>query len=52
MIWYIWWLSIISLIGIIACVIIRLSGKDEHELIPAQKIKELEALHLNRKGAL
>lgn len=48
MIWYIWWLAILSLIGIIICLIIRLSGKDEHDLIPMEKVKELENAHLQR----
>lgn len=43
MIWYIAWLAIASFLAIIACVIIRLSGKDEHELITASQVKEIES---------
>lgn len=43
MTWYIWWLAIISLIGIISCVIYRLSTKDVHILITAEEIKKIEA---------
>jgi len=49
MIWYITWLAILSFMGIIACVIIRLSGKDEHAIIPAAQVKEMEADYLRRQ---
>ena len=52
MTWYIIWLAIGSLVAIIACVIIRLSGKDEHDVIPAAKVKEIETAHLRRQAAL
>lgn len=42
MIWYITWLAILSFIGILACMIIRLSGNDQHELIPAAEVKKIE----------
>jgi len=48
MTWYITWLAIISFVGIIVCLIIRLSGKDEHEVIPAAKVKEIEEAILRR----
>lgn len=48
MTWYIWWLAIGSFIAIVACLIIRLSGKDEHELITAAQVKEIEDAHLRR----
>lgn len=41
-VWYILWLAILSLAAIVVCLIIRLSGKDEHERIPAARIKEME----------
>lgn len=43
--WHMLWLAVISLIAIVTCVIIRLSGndKDEFELIPAAKVKAMEA---------
>lgn len=43
MVWYIYWLAIISFVGIITCLIIRLSGKDEHDLITAAEVKQMEA---------
>lgn len=48
MIWHIFWLALISFIAIVICVIIRLSGNDEHEVIPAAEIKAIETAHLKR----
>lgn len=48
MTWHIFWLAIISLIAIIVCLIIRLSGGDEHELITAAQVEEMEAARLRR----
>ncbi len=42
MTWHIWWLSLLSFLSIIGCLVIRLSSHDEHELIPASKVKEME----------
>lgn len=42
MTWQIYWLAIVSLIAIIACVIIRLSGTDEHMVITAAQVKATE----------
>ena len=41
--WHIYWLALASLLAIIASLIHRLWGADEHELIPADKIKAMEA---------
>jgi len=43
MTWYIFWLGAISFIGILTCVVIRLSGKDKFEIIPAEEVKKMEA---------
>ncbi|MBS0656053.1 MAG: cytochrome o ubiquinol oxidase subunit I, partial [Verrucomicrobia bacterium] len=40
--WYIWWLSALSFAGIIACLIIRLSGKDTHMIISVDEVKKIE----------
>jgi cytochrome o ubiquinol oxidase subunit 1 len=43
MIWHMWWLAILGFLGIITVLIIR-STQDEHEyLLPAAKIRRLEA---------
>lgn len=43
MTWHIWWLSILTFAGTLGCLIFRLSGKEEHELITAAQVKEMEA---------
>lgn len=47
-VWHITWLAVVSLIAIIVCMIIRLSSKDEHQLITAAELKEMEAQNLLR----
>lgn len=42
MTWYIWWLAIVSFAGIAACLIIRLSEKEEFDIIPAAEVKKME----------
>ncbi|MDP1834705.1 MAG: cytochrome o ubiquinol oxidase subunit I [Chlamydiales bacterium] len=50
MVWYITWLAVISFVGMIACVIIRCSGEDEHDVIPAAEVKEIEERFLARRN--
>lgn len=50
MVWHIYWLAIVSLIAVIACLIVRLSGKDEHDLIPADEVKAMEAARIKREA--
>ncbi len=45
--WHIWWMVILSFAGILACLITRLSKKDEFEIIPAAKVREME---MQRRG--
>lgn len=51
MTWHIFWLALISLVAIIACVIIRLSGEDKHEIIPAAIVAETEKTYHLRSAA-
>lgn len=44
--WHIMWLTLASFIGIIICLVIRLSGDDEHDIIPAEQVKAIEAAHI------
>jgi len=44
MIWYIWWLAIVSFLGLIAVVIARASLDDIHEIIPAAEVARIENL--------
>jgi cytochrome o ubiquinol oxidase subunit 1 len=41
-VWYIHWLAILSFLAILAAIIVRLSSKDEHEIIPADEVKRIE----------
>lgn len=50
MTWHIWWMAIVSFIGVVACLIIRLSGVDEHMVITAAEVKKIEEAHL--RGSL
>lgn len=52
MTWYIFWLALVSIFGIVVCLIIRLSGTDEHDVITAEQVKEMEAAHLRRQEIL
>jgi cytochrome o ubiquinol oxidase subunit 1 len=47
-IWHIWWLAIFSFIAIGVCIIIRLSSKDEHEVITKEEVRKTEERYLNR----
>jgi cytochrome o ubiquinol oxidase subunit 1 len=42
MTWRIYWLSIVSFIGIVVLLIIRLSEPDEHDVITAAEVKKIE----------
>lgn len=48
MTWHIAWLAVVSFIGILASLIIRLSSHDEHQLFTAEDIKKIEEAHFNR----
>lgn len=50
MTWIITWLAALSLIGIIVCLIVQLSRKIEHEVIPAAQVKQMEETHLRELG--
>lgn len=42
MVWYIWWLAILSILGIIATVIARSTDDDIHKIIPAAEVERIE----------
>ncbi len=46
--WYMWWLAILTLLGIIVCTIIRLSGEDEEITVSVAEIKKTEARYGRR----
>ena len=41
MVWYIWWLAIASIIGVIVTVIVGSSHDDEEYIIPAAEVKRM-----------
>lgn len=49
MTWHMWWLAIASFVSIVVCVLIRLWGKDEHDVITAAQVESLE--HSRRSEA-
>ncbi len=49
MTWLIHWLSIVSFIGLVACIIIRLSMKDEHQVITADEVRKTEEANQMRQ---
>jgi len=42
MIWYIWWLAILTVLGMLATVITRASDDDIHYIIPAVEVERIE----------
>lgn len=48
MTWHIFWLAIASFIGIVICMIIRLSGTDEHEIIKAETVRKMDEARVRR----
>lgn len=52
MTWHIFWLAAVSLAGIVACVIIKLSSKEEFDIIPAAEVEKMDAQFLKRHKAV
>jgi cytochrome o ubiquinol oxidase subunit 1 len=48
MVWHIWWLAIIGLLGAITTIIIRTSSEDNELRISAAQLQKLEAKHAGR----
>lgn len=42
-IWHIWWLAGLALIGVIGCIVIRTSGGEDEYIITAEELKKLDA---------
>lgn len=47
MIWHIWWMALIGLLGIITTAIIRTTGEDSEVTLKASEIKQIEAKTTN-----
>jgi cytochrome o ubiquinol oxidase subunit 1 len=48
MTWFIWWLAFASFVGIVTCVVTRLSQKEKFEIIPAAEVKKMDAAYQRR----
>lgn len=44
MVWYVYWLAILGLVGVIVCVIIRSLDEDTEYVVPAAEVARIEAL--------
>ena len=51
MIWYIWWLAILGLVGVIATIIVAASNDDTEYVIPASEVKRIEDARFERLAA-
>jgi cytochrome o ubiquinol oxidase subunit I len=47
LVWYMWWLAIAGLLGVITTLIIRLSQDETEYVVPAAEVARLESLRLN-----
>ena len=48
MVWHIYWLAIVGLIGAIACVVIRTFDEDTEYVLTAKEIEKMEIERFNR----
>ena len=48
LIWHIWWLAIVGLLGIIGTMIVRTSNDDIDYYVPAEEVKRIEELHAQK----
>jgi cytochrome o ubiquinol oxidase subunit I len=42
MVWYIWWLAIVGVLAIVLSLIVRLSQKEQMQVITAEQVREIE----------
>ncbi|MFT8657299.1 MAG: cytochrome o ubiquinol oxidase subunit I [Acetobacter papayae] len=47
-VWYIWWLAVVGLVGVIATVIARSANKDVDFYIPAEEVARIENEHTRK----
>ena len=51
MIWYMWWLAILALVGAVATVITAANNDENEYVIPAEEVKKIEDAHYERLAA-
>jgi cytochrome o ubiquinol oxidase subunit 1 len=50
LIWHIWWLAIVGIVGVIICVIVRASNDETEYVLTAQAVEQLEAAARTKRG--
>jgi cytochrome o ubiquinol oxidase subunit 1 len=50
LVWYIWWLVVLSASGIVFMVIARAFDDDTHSIVPAAEIERIENLRYRQSG--
>lgn len=51
-VWHIWWLAIVGLVGIITCLVVRSLDSETEYIIPATEVARLEAEFIHRKQSV
>jgi cytochrome o ubiquinol oxidase subunit 1 len=49
MVWHIWWLTIVGLLGVITTFIVRSSDEHPERIVPAEEVAAIERAHLQAK---
>lgn len=49
-IWHIWWLAVVGLVGIIACLVLRSLNDETEYIITAAEVEKLEAKAIHKKA--
>ena len=52
LVWHIFWLALLGVVGIIGCLIRRLSEEETEVIVPAQEIENMERAFAQRKNAV
>ncbi|MDE2420060.1 MAG: cytochrome o ubiquinol oxidase subunit I [Gammaproteobacteria bacterium] len=50
LIWHIWWLVAVGLVGMVVCVIVRSYDNDTDYYVPAAEVERIENLHIQAKA--
>jgi len=50
MVWHIFWLGILGIVGVLVCLIIRLSDDETEYIVSAETIAKIESINLSKKA--
>lgn len=50
-IWHIWWLALVGLVGVIACIIIRTNDEHSEYTVTAAEVEQLESARMNGQAS-